>query len=73
MSASPTSIVLGAAILVFVGIASGVLIWEGLASGLGRRTAAGAPGWRVRIRFAIGVLGFGLALWIALGLLTRAW
>lgn len=74
MSASPTSVVLVTALLTFVGIVSGVLVWEGLATGLGRKAAApGTPVWRARVRFAIGVLGFGLALWAALGLLSHAW
>jgi hypothetical protein len=73
MSGSPTSIVLVTAILVFVGTASAVLIWDGLATGLGKGAAPGRPRWRARLRFGIGVLGFALALWVALGLLSRAW
>jgi hypothetical protein len=73
VGASTTSIVLGTAILVFVAVVSGLLVWEGLATGLGKRGAARAPVWRTRLRFAIGVLGFALALWAALGLLSHAW
>jgi hypothetical protein len=74
VSFSPTSLVLATALLVFVGVASGVLVWDGLATGLGKRAAAaGVRVWRARLRFAIGVVGFGLALWFALGLLNRAW
>ncbi|HSN91364.1 MAG TPA: hypothetical protein VLS93_09055 [Anaeromyxobacteraceae bacterium] len=73
MSGSTTSTLLAAALLVFVAVASGVLVWEGLATGLGQRAPEGAPRWRVRLRFAVGVLGFGLALWLGLGLLSHAW
>lgn len=61
-------------ILVFLAVASSVLVWEGLAMGMGRASApAGRDLWRVRLRFAVGVIVFALVLWIAFGLVTRAW
>jgi hypothetical protein len=66
--------ILGAAILAFVGIASGVLLWEGLAVA----TAHGHAGpdrevRRARARMAVGVLGLAIVLWIGLGIITHAW
>ncbi len=63
-----------AAILAFVGIVSGLLLWEGLAVA----TAHGRAGpdqevHRARARVAVGVLGLAIVLWIALGILTHAW
>lgn len=60
-------------ILAFVAVASGVLLWEGLAA----RAADGHPGTdrelrRARARLAVGALGIGIVLWIAIGILTRA-
>jgi len=65
--------VLAIAIVVFVGVASGVLVWEGLATGFGKRAAADAGGRpRALARFAFGAIGVAIALWLALGMLTRA-
>jgi hypothetical protein len=56
----------------FLLIASGVLLWEGLASTMMRehpkvsREVRDAP-----LRLAIGFVGFAIALWIRLGMLTR--
>ncbi len=63
-----------AAILVFVAIASGVLLWEGLAVA----ATHGHPGMdrevrRARARAVVGVLGLAIVLWIGLGIITRAW
>jgi hypothetical protein len=73
VNSSLTSIVLVGGVIVFIAIASATLIWDGLAteftSGAVRRRAS----WRSRARLAVGVLGFALALWVGLGLLTRAW
>jgi hypothetical protein len=66
-----TALMIG--ILVFVAVASGVLLWEGLAA----RAAEGHAGTgrdlrRARARLAVGAIGIAIVLWIALGLLTRA-
>ncbi len=70
---STMSQVLAVAILVFVAIGSGVLVWDALAAGVGRH-AAGSDSEirRARVRLAAGVLGLALVLWVALGLLTHA-
>lgn len=66
--------VLVIAILVFVALASSVLVWEGLATGIGHAHAlAGRDLWRVRFRFTVGVIVFAIVLWIAFGIVTRAW
>jgi len=63
---------LAVALVAFIGIASAILLWDGLAgiSSSGGATA-NAP-WRARARMAVGVLGFAIALWIILGMLTHA-
>jgi len=68
------STLLVAAVLVFVGVASGALLWEALAVGV----ASGHSQMRrelrrTRARLAVGVIGLAIVLWIALGMLTRAW
>jgi hypothetical protein len=66
--------ILVAAILVFVGFASGVLLWESLAIGVGHRHAyVGREVWRTRAQLTLGVIGIAIVLWIAFGVLTRAW
>lgn len=62
------------ALLVFLGAASSVLVWDGLAVGLvhGPDLAARVL-WRARLRFTTGVIILSAVLWIALGMLTRAW
>jgi hypothetical protein len=69
---SLASLVLAIGILAFMAIASAFLIWDGLAQELARGDARRGPGWRSRARLAVGVLGFSVAAWLALGLLTRA-
>lgn len=70
---STMSQVLAVAILVFVAIGSGVLVWDGLAAGVGRHAAGSTSEIRrARARLAAGVLGLALVLWVALGLLTHA-
>ncbi len=65
--------VLITAILVVLALASSVLLWEGLATGLHPgSTLARRDLWRVRFRFTAGALVFAVVLWIALGLLTHA-
>lgn len=63
-----------AGLLTFVGIASGVLLWEGLElrpvhgpGGSGRELR------RARARLAAGAVGLAIVIWIASGILTRAW
>ncbi len=64
--------ILVTAILAFVGIASGVLLWEGLAVGVTHGHAEpGREPWRARTRIVVGVTGLAIVLWIAFGLLTR--
>jgi hypothetical protein len=70
---SVASIVLAVGILAFMAIASAFLIWDGLAHEFARGAGTRVAGWRSRARLAVGVIGFALALWIGLGLLTRAW
>ena len=64
--------VLGAGIVAFVGVASALLLWDGLAAELGRGHASGREVWRTRAEIMIGVLGFAAALWVALGMITHA-
>ncbi len=70
-NALAVSPVLAVAIVVFLGVVSAVLVVDGLASGLGGEGSAG-PRWRARLRFAVGVLGVAIALWVGLGMLTHA-
>ncbi len=59
---------------VFLALASSVLVWEGLATGMGHgRALAGRALWRVRFRFTVGVIVFAIVLWIAFGIVTHAW
>ncbi len=63
---------LALALVAFIGIASAILLWDGLAGiSPGGAAAAHAP-WRARARITVGVLGFAIALWIVLGMLTHA-
>ncbi len=71
MSPSFVTRLLALALVLFVGIASAVLLWDGL-SGLAPEGGAAAHAWRARARLAVGVLGFAAALWIVLGMLTHA-
>ncbi len=63
-----------AGLLTFVGIASGVLLWEGLEL----RPVHGPRGSghelrHARARLAAGAVGLAIVIWIASGILTRAW
>ncbi len=71
MNVSLVSEILVAGILAFVGTASAMLVWNGLAGELVGRQAGAVR--HARARLVVGALGFGLALWIALGFLTHAW
>ncbi len=66
------SSVLGLALLAFVGIASAVLLWDGLAAGLAGGHALRRDAWRARAEVVVGVIGFAAALWVALGLISHA-
>jgi hypothetical protein len=62
------------AALVFLAFASSVLVWDGFATGvLHGRSLARSDLRRVRFRFTVGVIVFGIVFWIALGILTHAW
>jgi hypothetical protein len=71
---SAMSVVLVAGILAFVAAASALMTWDALAHGIGRRPlATDAERWRTVAELAVGVLGLSIALWLALGMLARAW
>jgi hypothetical protein len=72
MSGSLASRILAGGIVAFVGLVSGVLVWSGLAASPDELADACSLR-RARARLVVGVIGFGLALWAALGMLTRAW
>lgn len=62
------------ATLLFLALASSVLVWDGLATGLVHAHELERKDLRsARFRFTAGVLVLALVLWIALGMLTRAW
>lgn len=73
MAAIAASWVLGLGILAFLGIASAMLLWDGLAAEMGRsRAISGRQLWRTRAELVIGAAGFAAALWVALGIFTHA-
>ncbi len=73
MIASAASSVLAAAIIVFLMVASAILVWDGLGAGLGKdRSATAGERWRARGQVVIGALGVAIALWAGLGILTHA-
>jgi hypothetical protein len=65
------SSILGLALLAFIGVASAVLLWDGLAAGVVGHQAL-RRAWRARAEVVVGVIGFAAALWVALGLLSHA-
>ena len=66
--------VLVIALLLFLGLASSLLVWDGLAIGLAHGPELDRGELRrARVRFTTGVLVLAAVLWIALGMLTRAW
>lgn len=71
MSPSFVTRLLALALVLFVGIASAVLLWDGL-SAMTPGGAAAHASWRTRARIVVGVIGFAIALWIVLGVLTHA-
>ena len=68
------SVIIAIGILAFVGLASGVLLWDGLAGTFAVRRHAGPANQleRARAELVVGALGLGIVVWIALGMLTRA-
>jgi hypothetical protein len=64
--------VLAVALLAFVGVASCVLLWDGLAARTADRGGAARLPARSRAEVAVGAIGFAVVLWIALGLLKHA-
>ncbi len=72
MGADLGSSILGLALLVFIGIASAVLLWDGLAAGVVGHHMVRRDAWRARAEVIVGVIGFAAALWVALGLLNHA-
>ncbi len=68
LAASP---ILAVAIVVFLGVVSAVLVFDGLAAGFDKDAPAGAR-WKARLRFAVGVLGLAFSLWVGLGMMTHA-
>ena len=66
---SLASKILAFGIVAFIGVASAVLLWDGLAAEVGK---GAGPSWRTRARLVVGGVGFAIALWVALGILTRA-
>jgi len=72
VSPSLVARLLAFALVAFIGIASAVLLWDGLAEAAGGGEAAAHAPWRARARIALGVLGFAAALWVVLGMLTHA-
>lgn len=61
------------ALLAFVGIASGTLLWEGLALGVVQRHGGVGEHRHARAMLAVGAIGVAIVLWIAFGILTHAW
>lgn len=60
-------------LLLFLLVGSGVLVWDGFATGFGHgRSAALHDADHARGRLAAGIFGFAIAVWIALGILTHA-
>ncbi len=64
--------ILAVAIVAFVAVASGLLMWDGLAAEFTRERAEPREVWKTRARLAVGVVGFALAVWVGLGMLTHA-
>ena len=64
--------ILALAIVAFVAVASGLLIWDGLAAEFASERAKPREVWKTRARLAVGIVGFGVAVWVGLGMLTHA-
>jgi hypothetical protein len=58
-------------LLLFLLVGSGVLLWDGLATGLGHGRGV-AMHDHAKGRLAAGVFGFAIAVWILLGMLSHA-
>ena len=73
MFTSTASRILAFAVLAFMALASGLLLWDGLATEFRRdRENAGRALRNARLRVAVGVLGLAIACWIGLGMITHA-
>jgi hypothetical protein len=66
---SGVSVILAIGLLAFVGLASAVLLWEGLSE---VRHGHAAVHEHARARLLVGAVGFALVLWLAIGLLSHA-
>lgn len=66
---SSLSVILAVGLLAFVGLASAVLLWEGLSEARHGHAALHA---HPRARLVVGAIGFAVALWLAIGLLSSA-
>ncbi len=66
--------IIATALLLFVGVASGALLWDGLALSLAHGRAGSDREVRQgRARVVFGAVGVGIAIWLISGLLTHAW
>ena len=66
---SGLSVILAIGLLAFVGLASAVLLWDGLSE---VRDGHAAVHEHARARLVVGAIGFALALWLAIGFLSHA-
>jgi hypothetical protein len=69
---STATAVLAWAIVAFLGIASALLVWNGLAEEFAEEGLRAWPPRRAWARILVGVIGLSLAVWIGLGMLTHA-
>ncbi len=70
---SIASRILAFATMAFIALGSGLLLWDGLAAEFGRgRDKAVRPSRNARLRVVVGAIGFAIACWIGLGMLTHA-
>ena len=62
-------------LVLFLAVGSAVLLWDGLASGAlhhGHHGAAIHDTEHARMRLVSGIVGFAIAAWVLLGMLTHA-
>ncbi len=72
MTGSLATVILAVGLLAFVGVASSVLLWDGLATGAAADAGGGRLRARSRAEVVAGAIGFALVVWIALGLVKHA-